>query len=237
MHDLTIKLPDLPKITWPKQQVQNEIDQLLAPYSQGSIEEETAHKDLANIRRIKNDLDAKKKQVKKTWNKNYTVFEDEIKQMLKQITDVELKVKKVVDDYKYKEHQKKLALIKQLDVYPKIEPYIKEPDPDWFLKKNTIEDIANDLEEKHKTITRNLYHIKSVCESGSLNPDPFYLMLREKPIDEVLDAINIASKAQEQPAAEPDEKTYTITRTLSGTEAQLRALKDYAERIGVRWDK
>ena len=83
------------------------------------------------------------------------------------------------------------------------------------------------------------------CTTLNLNPDNYIEKLKTMTYEQVVQRLNedynLINKKQDKEEVsvsfDTSQPVFELTRTLKGTEQQLIALKQYAEKIGVEWIK
>lgn len=252
----------LPEIKWNKEEIQKHIDALVTKYKGLEFDEtqlDAAKGDLAAIRKVKTNLNEEKKTVKKTWNENYTVFEDDIKVMMGALEGVIDDINEQVKTFQEKQAKERKAAIMFYKEYTDIEKYTTFND-DWLLKKWESKDdqkIKEELILIKETIDRNIKIIKQTAAANNQDAKGYLKRLETQPLDVILErmsddkkvADNAAAAARintpeevfvpikpevtEAPVIDTEEQVLRITRILVGTGTQLSMLKAYADKIGV----
>lgn len=251
MNEITVKTNELglPSITWNKDEISNQVNELTKSY-QGLVFDDSqlpiAKKDLAAIRKVKTNLNNEKKRVKKKWNENYTIFEKDLKVIMSQVDELVISIDSQVKTFELEQQEERRTEIQALDGWDEIKEFTTF-DETWLLKKfvskddkllkATFIDILNVIDSAKKTI-------KLTSATLKLDSEFYIEKLKTLSLEQVVermneDYANMNKKVEPTPTIQVDttEKAILITRQLKGTMSQLKALKAYAEQIGVEWIK
>lgn len=245
MNELTVKTNELelPQIKWNEKEVADAVTELVKKYQGLELDESqlaSAKKDLAAIRKVKKNLNDEKIKVKKAWNVNYTEFENDIKTYMHDIDVVINDIDEQVKTYEQALKDERKAEIVALTEYKAIKDFVAFDDS-WLLKKWTDEKLIELFTEKLEQIDRDIKTIKLTATSQNLENNLYIEKYKTQPIDLVIERIiedgqTVATVKEETPQEvkfDDTEQVLTLTRTLVGTKSQLKALKDYADKIGV----
>jgi len=249
MNELTVKVNEvtLPTIEWNKEEVLNAVKEIAASYDGLVFEEDNlpiAKKDLASIRKDKKALNEHKKNVKKLWNKNYLVFEDDIKEAMSLLENVENDIDTQVKEYEEKQREEKKQAIIDLEEYQTIKDYITFDDK-WLLKGSKFDDIIEELNGLKERIEKEKNSIKLLAKSHNINPERYVEMLKsynyeevsERIIDVVTATKELKEEVTEKPQLDPSEPTREYELKITCTLSALKLIKEYAESIGVKLER
>jgi hypothetical protein len=250
MNELTVKTNELvlPEIKWNKEEVVEAVNELVEKYNGLEFDEsqlDIAKKDLAQIRKVKKNLNSEKIKIKKAWNTNYTSFEDEIKAEMAKIDTLANDIDNQVKTYTDKQKTDRKQAITFYKEWTDIASHIMFDDA-WLLKKWESKDdekLKTLFVELKEEIDRGNKIIKQTATSNNLKPDMYLEKFKSMPLDAVVELIietaanQTTEEAPQVVEVDTEAQVLSITRTLKGTKSQLQALKDYAEKIGVEWIK
>lgn len=249
MNELTVKVNDftLPAIKWNKEELFSVVDEITSRYDNLVFEEEdlpTAKKDLATIRKDKKALNEHKKNVKKLWNENYLVFENDMKDAMSRLENVENEIDTQVKEYEEKQRNEKKQAIMDLQNYIDIQDYITFDDK-WLLKSAKFDDIIEELDGLKDRINKELNSIKMLAESHNIKAERYMEMLKSYTYEEVSERIidvvtatkELKEEVVEKPQLDPNETTRQYEVRLTCTLSALKLIKEYAETVGARLEK
>lgn len=246
MNELTVQVSEftLPKIKWNEEELRKEVEQIVAPYRGLVLTEDDvaqAKKVKADLNNVVKDLNERKKQVKKTWNKEYTEFENGIKDIMS-IAQLESdNIKLQLDSFEELEKHAKYEEVEELEEYQAVQDYIEFNDK-WLNKSTSIKSIKEDLVAYAEQVDANIKTIKLTASNISMQPDKYIELLKKMELQAVIERMyedNELVNAKEEPKEEvkpivtENEKVLEAVRVLRGTKSQLIALKKYADEIGV----
>ena len=248
MNELTVKVNEftLPTIKWNEEELRKEVESIVAPYRGLVLTEEDvaqAKKVKAELNNVVKDLNERKKQVKKTWNKEYTEFENGIKAIMDIVKTESDNIKEQLDVFTEQEKQAKREEVEALEEYQAVQDYIEFNDK-WLNKSTTIKSIQEELIAHADKVDAEIKTITLTAANISLEPDKYIEMLKKDSYNELQPIIErmyedyelVNTKEEptpEPPKVETNAKVYSIVRELKGTAEQFRQLKAYADKIGV----
>jgi len=252
----------LPSIQWNKDEVNGKVSELTKKFDGLVFDQEqlpSAKKDLAGLRKVKTNLNNEKKKVKTEWNANYTIFENEIKESMGEVDTLIASIDLQVKEFETKLKEDRIAVIKSLKEWKVVEDYV-DFNEDWTKKKFATKDDKT-LKELFVTYLEQITSWKStitmMANSHKLIAADYVELLKTKSYEEVSKKIvadaELLKKHEDnnEPVIEvpgivaeipkvfiaEDATVLTAPRNLIGTMEQLKALKDYAIKIGVKIER
>lgn len=249
MNDIIIKTNELglPVIKWNKNEIVDQVNNLTQSYQGLVLDAEqlpTAKNDLAQIRKVKTNLNDEKKRVKKLWNENYTTFENEIKEVMGQVDSIIVDIDTQVKEFESGIKAQRKNEIMNFEEFEAISEYALFNE-DWLLKKWDDKKLKEEFNAIKEQIDSSINTLKMSCTTLNLNPDNYIEKLKTMTYEQVVQRLNedynLINKKQDKEEVsvsfDTSQPVFELTRTLKGTEQQLIALKQYAEKIGVEWIK
>ena len=249
MNDIIIKTNELglPVIKWNKNEIVDQVNNLTQSYQGLVFDAEqlpTAKNDLAQIRKVKTNLNDEKKRVKKLWNENYTTFENEIKEVMGQVDSIIVDIDTQVKEFESGIKAQRKNEIMNFEEFEAISEYALFNE-DWLLKKWDDKKLKEEFNAIKEQIDSSINTLIMSCTTLNLNPDNYIEKLKTMTYEQVVQRLNedynLINKKQDKEEVsvsfDTSQPVFELTRTLKGTEQQLIALKQYAEKIGVEWIK
>ena len=171
MEELKIQIAEQGQISTNLETLKAELKEIAGRYEGVLVSEDTvplAKKDLAELRKLRTDIEDRRKAVKKQWNEPYTVFENEVKSALAIIDEPINEIDKQVKDFEKADKETKREKIKQIYksyIPADIEPYMPFEtvfDEKWLNKSTKENEIVSDLSAKATQIKVDLDAIKAL---------------------------------------------------------------------------
>ena len=134
--------------------MKNELSEIAKNYEGivvGEDDVSLAKQDLARLRKLRTEIEDKRKQIKKEWNTPYLDFENKVKEALTIIDTPISEIDRQVKCFEQKEKEKKLDKIKAIydeNVPDEIKPYLSFEatfNERWLNKSVKKEEIISDL--------------------------------------------------------------------------------------------
>lgn len=236
------------------------VDAVVKKYSGMVVTEETlseSKKTLAELRKLNKELNAKRLEVQREYEKPAKEFKGEIDAYIAKLSGVIDEIKQGTDDFEEKRKSEKRAeiqnLIAEMSVNYGIEPERIEIDKKWLNKSMTMpkvtEAIANKMKET-KRLDDDWEVVKKYAKSRGVLAEDFesfvgvYSTLEiEKMIDDKADEMEKQAKEvarEKQLASAINEETGEITQPIQqvtfiiqGTEEQLNDVARFLKNSGV----
>ena len=165
----------LPPIQWNYQEVKKWIEEGLARYK-GVVYDETqiaeAKKDRANLNKLAQAIEAKRREMKQRYLEPYQNFEAEANELIAMVKEQSGAIDTQVNAYDERRKEEKLARIKAEIYTPMIDglgdlvPYKKLHDPRWLNVSCSINTIGTEMAQKIERVVSGLDAI------DKLNLDP-----------------------------------------------------------------
>lgn len=170
MNDIQIQTQQ-GKITSNLDVLKAELKEIADRYAGAVVTEDTvtlAKKDLAELRKVRTEVEDRRKAVKKEWNEPYTAFENEIKEALKIIDKPILEIDTQVKNFEQAEKEAKKETVRNIyeeKVPDEVKPYMTFEsifDEKWLNKSVKDQEIIADLSAKSTQIRIDLDSIKAL---------------------------------------------------------------------------
>lgn len=154
MEELKIKIEQAGTIETNLEVLKNELSEIAKNYEGivvGEDDVSLAKQDLARLRKLRTEIEDKRKQIKKEWNTPYLDFENKVKEALTIIDTPISEIDKQVKAYEQKEKEKKAEKIREIyneNVPDEIKPYLSFEaafNERWLNKSVKKEEIISDL--------------------------------------------------------------------------------------------
>lgn len=154
MEELKIKIEQAGTIETNLEVLKNELSEIAKNYEGivvGEDDVSLAKQDLARLRKLRTEIEDKRKQIKKEWNTPYLDFENKVKEALTIIDTPISEIDKQVKVYEQKEKEKKAEKIREIyneNVSDEIKPYLSFEaafNERWLNKSVKKEEIISDL--------------------------------------------------------------------------------------------
>lgn len=171
MEELKISIAEQGKITTNLETLKSELTEIAGRYKGVLVTEDTvplAKKDLAELRKVRTEIEDRRKAVKKQWDEPLKAFENEVKDALSIIDKPISEIDKQVKDFEQAEKEEKKAKIKEIydtnvaDEYKPFLPYEKVFDEKWLNKSTKAQEIIADLSTKITQIRIDIDAIKAL---------------------------------------------------------------------------
>lgn len=200
-------------------------------------------KELAALRKVSKEMNDRKITVKKELLIEVVKFENDIKEVISFVKDVENEFNTAI-----KSSEDTINVARALEItswveFKDVEEYITF-DNDWLKKKwNDDKKLKLELSLINESITKEIGLIKMLATSHKLDTGKYEKMYKTLDIATVQQRIiddhvllTGVKEVEEVIVIDPDEKVMTITRELTGTITQLKILKKYADSINIKWE-
>lgn len=168
MEELKIKIEQAGTIETNLEVLKNELSEIAKNYEGivvGEDDVSLAKQDLARLRKLRTEIEDKRKQIKKEWNTPYLDFENKVKEALTIIDTPISEIDKQVKSYEQKEKEKKAEKIREIyneNVPDEIKPYLSFEaafNERWLNKSVKKEEIISDL---NATVTQKKIDISAI---------------------------------------------------------------------------
>ena len=244
MENLVIIKKQVANIEWNKEQALKEANDIMAKYDGIVFTEEQlpqAKKEIATLRKVSKEINSQALAIDKELTLPVKQFRNEVKEV-KLIVDNGIHyINEQIKEFEQKQKDERKAEIMLFDEYKEIEEFVPFKE-EWLLKKWNDKALKIELSDIKLSLNTSIKSIESTC--GTLNLDSYSYIekLKQMTLDEVFARINedyellSSSNKQTDPVViDNTTKLITITRTITGTESQLIALKEYALNIGCEY--
>lgn len=170
MNELQIQITQQGTITTNLDALKVELQEIAERYAGIVVSEDDialAKKDLAELRKIREEVESRRKSVKKEWAKPYEQFEAEVKDALKIIDAPIIAIDKQIKDYAEKEKAQKKEKVKELyeqeiGDYREFLPLESIFDEKWLNKSVSEKDILFDLNSRKTQVITDLDSIRAL---------------------------------------------------------------------------
>ena len=242
MEDLTLVInnPDegqfLKSIGWNKDEIKKAVVSITEQYKGLAYTEEQlqeAKADRAKLNAMKNDISARRIQVKKALLEPYEKFEVEVKEVVGLIDEPIAMIDEQIVAYEERTKEEKRQTLEKFFTenradLPELITFDKIFNPKWLNKSSSLSSCKNEIKKAIEDITTDLTAIRSsLDERYSLYAEEFYLK-REMNLSRALSEANriqeMDRKAEEaKRAKEQAEKEREEARKKAAEEEQERA--------------
>lgn len=154
-------------------EIEKRLDERLVEYKGAVFTEESksiAKAEVAELRKLKKDIDEARKTVKREWMKPYESFESRVKKLIEKVDEPISFIDDQVKAFERKRKEEKRKLIEKLyyevlTTYTEYEDYIQLNiiyDPKWENASTSVKTIKDALKEKMEAIKTAVISIKSM---------------------------------------------------------------------------
>lgn len=246
MNELTLRINQNPgSIELNFDELEAQLDNKLAEYKGAVFTEDSktyAKKEVANLRKLKKDIDDARKAVKKKWMEPYDSFDDRMKKLMKKVDEPINLINEQVEEFEKKRVEKKRAEIKKafdefVSEIPNYQEYIsleKFYNTKWENASVNMKAVRSEMEQSISNIITAVDTIKSMNSDKSAEALKYYLQSGNLP-----EAISMITKyeqdkarilkEQEEKRAQEEERKKQME--LERIRAEERAAIEREERI------
>ena len=246
----------LPEISYDLQPLKEQVETIKKMYENWNVQE----KDLKDAKSVRAELNKAKKKIdrKRIDIKNYITtplnkFENELKEIAKQVVELNDSIDSQVKDYETKLKQEKEKKIKSLDGYA---DFIKFNEK-WLNKSYSMQDIKGDIATQHTLFTNSAMVITSKCDKYELDSEKYLNMLKNKVDTETIISMiendyetkqRYVDKDTQEKVGDYDDLPFTrqdiedseilsYTLKIKGTRVQLKTLKQFMADNFIEYEK
>ena len=171
MEELKISIAEQGKITTNLEALKSELTEIAGRYKGVLVTEDTvplAKKDLAELRKLRTEIEDRRKAVKKQWNEPYTAFENEVKAALSIIDEPIGAIDKQIKDFETADREAKKEKIREIyngnvsDEYKPYLPFEVVFNEKWLNKSVKAQEIISDLSTKITQVKIDIDAIKAL---------------------------------------------------------------------------
>lgn len=170
MNDLQIQITQQGTITTNLDTLKSDLQEIADRYSGIVVSEDDitlAKKDLAELRKIKDDVESRRKSVKKEWARPYEEFEKKVKEALsiieKPIGEIDRQIKEFAEREKQeKREQIEIYYKEEVGEYAEYLPLNAIFNEKWLNKSATEKDIRFDLNSSRTKVITDLDAIRAL---------------------------------------------------------------------------
>ena len=207
MNELTLRINQNPgSIELNFDELEAQLDNKLAEYKGAVFTEDSktyAKKEVANLRKLKKDIDDARKAVKKKWMEPYDSFDDRMKKLMKKVDEPINLINEQVEEFEKKRVEKKRAEIKKafdefVSEIPNYQEYIsleKFYNTKWENASVNMKAVRNEMEQSISSIITAVNTIKSMNSDKSAEALKYYLQSGNLP-----EAISMITKYEQDKA-------------------------------------
>jgi len=212
-----------------------------------------AKKELAEIRKLIELTDSKRKETKKLWLANFEGFESDVKELISILGESEKSIDKQVQEFITKVKEEKRKLIINLDEYKNLGEY-QYFDDRWLNKTFVLKDVATELINEKARIDGLTKSVDAYAKMNDMKPEDYIDLIKTTDLNDIYFKIDADKKTKEKiieeiaATKEPepinvilkttkDNGVISVVRRLTGTKKQLEDLKFMADDIGVTWER
>lgn len=230
------------QIEWDKEKALKDAQEFMAKYDGLQIQESDlpqAKKDIASLRKVSKEINSQALAIDKELTEPVKQFRSEVKEVKAVVDSGITFINNQVKEFEAQAKEARKQDIMLMEEFKDIEEFVPFND-EWLLKKwndNKLIELFNQHKEQLITYKSS---INTTAETLNLDATFYINKLKTTPYVDVIQSMNDAvqgSKREVKTTYVPDEddKVLTITRVITGTKAQLKALKKYALEIGCEY--
>ena len=235
------------KLDYDKQKIEAKVADDLAYFEQ----EMQSAKDEQELKAVRAELNKylksandARKEIKKDLTAPITEFESFFKEQEGRFSEVKETINSKMETLENERKEKKRQTIMEIDGIDEYLAFYEFPQT-WLNKTTSIKEISEEVGKGLVKIDQDKQLIANQADRLNFKTyDRYIEQLKTNEINTVIenmhadaDFVKENTETPEPPKVDEKGKKYTITRTLTGTEEQLRAVKKYAEGLGVKWEK
>lgn len=207
MNELTLRINQNPgSIELNFDELEAQLDNKLAEYKGAVFTEDSktyAKKEVANLRKLKKDIDDARKAVKKKWMEPYDSFDDRMKKLMKKVDEPINLINEQVEEFEKKRIEKKRAEIKKafnefMSEIPDYLEYIsleKIYNAKWENASVNMKSVRSEMEQSISSIITAVDTIRSMNSDKSAEALKYYLNTGNLP-----EAISMITKYEQDKA-------------------------------------
>lgn len=245
MNELTLRINQNPgSIELNFDELEAQLDNKLAEYKGAVFTEDSktyAKKEVANLRKLKKDIDDARKAVKKKWMEPYDSFDDRMKKLMKKVDEPINLINEQVEEFEKKRIEKKRAEIKKafnefMSEIPDYLEYIsleKIYNAKWENASVNMKSVRSEMEQSISSIITAVDTIRSMNSDKSAEALKYYLNTGNLP-----EAISMITKyeqdkarilkEQEEKRAQEEERIRAEERARMESEALKASMEESA---------
>lgn len=243
MENLVVVSKQVAQIEWNKEQALQEAKDIMAKYEGVVFDEEQlplAKKEVATLRKVAKEINAQALAIDKELTAPVKQFRNEVKEVKAIIDNGITHIDEQIKDFEFEQAKLRMYEILSFDEYEALGSFVQY-DSSWGLKKWTDKKLKELFVSMKDEIDRGINTIKSTCTMAKLDSEFYINMFKTNELDKVIERITEdvenLKKSSEQSVeiveVKKEDELITIHRTITGTESQLIALKQYALKLGV----
>ena len=252
MENLVIIKKQVASIEWNKEQAIKEAKEIMSKYEGIVFTEEDlpqAKKEIATLRKVSKEINAQALAIDKELTNPVKQFRNEVKEV-KAIVDNGIEyINEQVKTFEEAMKQDRKNEIMSFDEWESIKEY-HAFDESWLLKKWTDKLLKTEFSDILYSINKELEAIKTNADTLQLDANTYMEMLKSNSYNELVPILNrmkedyelLTSKSSEEQSKDTtvtpieDDEVITIKRTITGAKSKLIALKEYALKLGLKYE-
>lgn len=243
MENLVVIKKQVASIEWNKEKALQEAKDIMSKYEGLEFTEEQlplAKKELANLRKVSKEINSQALAIDKELTEPVKTFRNEVKEVKSIVDDGINFIDEQVKMFEQKQKDERKAHIMKLESYKNISEFVSFQE-DWLKKAWTDGKLEDEFKSLSNQIDSAIKTIKLTATNNGLESefyiDKFKLMSLDQVIERIIEDASRLKVTPEpiEPQVEIDleEQVYTLVRNIKGTKSQFKALKKYADSIGV----
>lgn len=230
------------QIEWDKEKALKDAQEFMAKYDGLQIQESDlpqAKKDIASLRKVSKEINSQALAIDKELTAPVKQFRSEVKEVKAVVDSGITFINNQVKEFESQAKEARKQDIMLMEEFKDIEEFVPFND-EWLLKKWTDKKLIELFNQHKEQLITYKSSINTTAETLKLDATFYINKLKTTPYVDVIQSMNDAvqgSKREVKTTYVPDEddKVLTITRVITGTKAQLKALKKYALEIGCEY--
>jgi len=244
MNELIITNKVLAEISFDKETAMQDAKAIMVKYDGLVITEDeipNAKKELAQLRKVDKEINTQALAIDKELTANVKQFRADVKevqQIVKNgISSIDTQIKEYEEEQKVLRKEEIIGWQEYIDICD-----FTAFNEDWYKKSWNDKKLKEELIAIKKTIDESINTIKMFSTVNNLESDNYIEMLKSYEIatiqQRIVEDARLLSTTKEEVEKEiilEDTPLLTVVRKLVGTKQQLIMLKEYADKIGIKW--
>ena len=200
------------------------LTEAMEPYTQMVVTEDSigdAKKTLAQLRKLKDGINAQKIAVKKEWMKPYTEYEDKAKTLMSRVEKGISNLDSQLKDYDARRKEEKMAELRawyeQEAARYRVEVYLSWDlikNPKWANAGFSVEDAENEISERINNAARDVDYI-----TGTDSPFVAAMLIEYLRSRDLREALAVETRLRAVQEAEERRKAQAVAETFQPEEA------------------
>jgi hypothetical protein len=224
-----------------------ELESALTKYKGILVTKETiplAKKDRANLNKVADMINDRKKELKKEILEPYTIIENQIKELLSMISEVTSSIDSQIKEFDEQDKKEKhIKIIESWETFGfNLVPLERIFNEKWYNKTYSLVNIVNEMQEFITTTKNELAVIEEMFNGNKLEAQTKYLQTLDlyKTIADLKQEEAIRKKLTQKIVSEPQEETqeevkYVLQFEIYTTEQKIKALSQFLKENNIEY--